>query len=235
MHEAIEKKEVPHCLDASCNGLVKPKIVFFGEQLPSEFFDNHSLPSEADLCIVMGTSLSVHPFAGLPQICRRDTPRVLINSERVGDMGGRPDDVLMIESCDSGVRKLAEACGWLQELEELWAKTARDEKPAAPPKDEVKKSRDELLEDEVDKLTREVDESLRLGKAQHEWLDKHVDKKIARKPDDEKDKESLAASLEPTDDPDSKVLAPVSNPGTTKTDPGGGLGHVFPHMKKPSL
>jgi NAD-dependent histone deacetylase SIR2 len=140
----------------------------------------------------------------------------------------------MIESCDSGVRKLAEACGWLQELEELWAKTARDEKPAAP-KEEVKKSRDELLEDEVDKLTREVDESLRLGKAQHDWLDKHVDKKIARIPDDEKDKESSAASLEPTDDPDSKVLAPVSNPGVTKTDPGGGLGHVFPHMKKPSL
>ncbi|CAA9957061.1 NAD-dependent deacetylase sirtuin-2 [Pyrenophora teres f. maculata] len=232
MQEAIEIKTVPRCLDTSCNGLVKPEIVFFGEQLPSDFFNNRHLPSQADLAIVMGTSLSVHPFASLPQLCEEETPRLLINQEKVGDLGGRPDDVLLLEACDSGVRKLAEACGWLEELEALWATTAPAEDVA--PKEPVKKSRDELLEDEVEKLTREVEENLRLGKAQQDWLDNHVDNKLARKQEDEDTTESVSGP-QPTDDPDSKKMAPVASPGATKTDPGGDLGHVFPHMKKPSL
>lgn len=230
MQEAIHKKWVPRCLDLSCNGLVKPEIVFFGEQLPAAFFENRNLTSEADLAIVIGTSLSVQPFASLPSFCEDRTPRLLINSEQVGDLGGRRDDVLMLEDCDSGVRKLAEACGWLEELEALWAKTARDETPETP-KEKEKKSRDEALQDEVDKLTKEVEESLRLGKAQHEWLDNHLDNKIARK----REEEAEIPSAQPTVDSDSSKLAPVATSSTTKTDPGGGLGHVFPFLKKPSL
>ncbi|KAF2802147.1 NAD-dependent deacetylase sirtuin-2, partial [Mytilinidion resinicola] len=124
MREAIREKRVPRCVDAACNGLVKPEIVFFGEQLPREFFENRELPREADLCIVMGTSLSVQPFAGLPSLCREETPRVLINMEQVGGIGSRADDVLVLGDCDAGVRKLAEAAGWLEELEALWARTA---------------------------------------------------------------------------------------------------------------
>jgi NAD-dependent histone deacetylase SIR2 len=90
MRYAIECKTVPHCVDTSCNGLVKPEIVFFGEQLPAAFFDNRDLPSQADLAIVMGTSLSVHPFASLPQLCTEKTPRLLINSDQVGDLDRGP-------------------------------------------------------------------------------------------------------------------------------------------------
>jgi NAD-dependent histone deacetylase SIR2 len=230
MHDIIRDKQVPRCLDDTCNGLVKPDIVFFGEQLPNAFFENRSLPSEADLCIVMGTSLSVHPFASLPQLCSDACPRLLINSEQVGDMGRWPDDVLLLEDCDSGVRKLAEACGWLEELETLWATTARRDEP--PPE---KKSRDELLEEEVDKLTKDIDESLRLSRAQQEWLDSHVDNKLARKQEDEETGgKSTATALQPTYDSESMTMASVSSPDTTKTDPGG-LEHVFPHLKKPSL
>ncbi|CAG5186140.1 uncharacterized protein ALTATR162_LOCUS11500 [Alternaria atra] len=229
MNEAIHNRSVPHCVDSSCNGLVKPEIVFFGEQLPSAFFDNRSLPAQADLCIVMGTSLSVQPFASLPQLCEDETPRLLINSERVGDMGQRTDDVLLLEDCDSGVRKLAEACGWLSELETLWATTAPKEDPTAP-KEEVKKSHDELLEDEVDKLTREVEENLRLNRAEHEWLENHVDNKLARNHEDGQGRDDSATELQPTVDPKSRA-----SPSETKTDPGGGLGHVFPHMNKSSL
>lgn len=227
MRTAVHSNTVPHCLDTSCNGLVKPDIVFFGEQLPSSFFEARDLPSEADLAIVMGTSLSVHPFASLPQFCRDRTPRVLINSEQVGDMGSRPDDVLMLEDCDSGVRKLAEACGWLGELEEMWAQTARpddsdstqtqeDEKP------QPKKSRDELLQEEIDKLTKDVEKALDMGKEQHEWLEKHVDRKIARA--QEEGVVDKGTNLKPPDDPESRTMAPIK-----KED--GGLGHVFPHLK----
>ena len=69
-------------------GLVKPRIVFFGEDLPRRF---HKLQlrdfRECDLLLVMGTSLQVDPFASL--IGHRDlaqnVPRVLFNRERVGE------------------------------------------------------------------------------------------------------------------------------------------------------
>jgi NAD-dependent histone deacetylase SIR2 len=179
MLKAINEKSVPHCLQEGCGGLVKPDIVFFGEQLPSEFFANMDLPREADLCIVMGTSLSVAPFAHLPGLCGDRTPRVLINGEAVGGLGSRPDDVLMIGDCDTGVRKLAEACGWLEELESMWAKTAPEKQPKTE-KEKAKKSRDEKLQEDVEKLTRDIEEGLKLEQAQHKWVNEHVDNNFAR-------------------------------------------------------
>ena len=37
MKDVVDAKEIPKC--PSCGGLVKPDIVFFGEALPSRFFD----------------------------------------------------------------------------------------------------------------------------------------------------------------------------------------------------
>jgi NAD-dependent histone deacetylase SIR2 len=230
MRTAIQTNTVPHCLTAPCTGLVKPDIVFFGEQLPASFFEARDLPADADLAIVMGTSLSVHPFASLPGFCKDRTPRLLINSEQVGEMGSRADDVLLLEDCDGGVRKLAEACGWLDELEELWAQTARPEDPAPEEKsgEKPRKNRDELLQEEIDKLTRDVESTLDLGKKQHEWLEKHVDRKIARKSDEENIE--AGENLKPPESEDSKVMAPVK-----KEEEEEGLSHVFPHMKKAAL
>lgn len=235
MLKAIREKTVPNCLDESCKGLVKPEIVFFGEQLPADFFANRSLPEEADLCIVMGTSLSVHPFASLPSLCRDGTPRVLINSERVGDLGHRADDVLVLEDCDAGVRKLAQACGWLEELESLWADTAREGLHQPPQKKEVeepKKDRDERLQDEVDKLTKEVEESLKLVESQHTWLENHVDNKFARVQEDAKHDGSTGtttATAEPT-----AKFTPASQSDASTSNSDGGLRHVFPWLDKKS-
>lgn len=161
----IEEKTIPKC--HTCEGLVKPEIVFFGEALPSAFFEARSLPAEADLAIVMGTSLTVQPFASLPSLTREYTPRVLINKERVGGIGSRADDVVVLDDCDTGVRKLAEACGWLEELEEMWAKTAPKEgSEIAKPEPGRARTMDEKLEDEIDKLTKEIDGTLNLSR----WL-----------------------------------------------------------------
>ncbi len=55
---------IPTCTE--CNSVVKPDIVFFGENLPQKFFQHvHSDFKECDLLIIMGTSLMVQPFAGL--------------------------------------------------------------------------------------------------------------------------------------------------------------------------
>ena len=119
MDEAVQKAEVPHCVVPQCNGLVKPDIVFFGEPLPEAFLRNRDVPSAADLCIIMGTSLSVQPFASLPSFCDHGVPRLLINRERVGGIGSRADDVLEMRDCDAGVRRLAAALGWGEDLEAL--------------------------------------------------------------------------------------------------------------------
>lgn len=162
MRDKVQEGQVPRCKE--CGGFVKPDIVFFGEALPESFFLNRSLPAAADLCIVMGTSLSVQPFASLPAMCSQGVPRVLINMERVGGMGSRPDDVLLLGDCDAGVRRFARAMGWEDELEARWEATNPDPK-AREEENAPLQTRDERLQDEVERLTEEVDRSLGLTNA----------------------------------------------------------------------
>lgn len=181
MKLAISKRDVPHCLTPQCNGLVKPDIVFFGEQLPENFHTNRDLPRTADLCIVMGTSLTVQPFASLPGFCSDGVPRVLINLEQVGGLGSRTDDVIVLEDCDAGVRKLAAALGWEEELQALWDDTkamqiAFDGSMEKP----QQKSKDENLEDRITSLTEEVEKSLKITNAHRNWLEEHLSKKQAK-------------------------------------------------------
>jgi Sir2 family len=174
----------------TCDGLVKPDIVFFGEALPESFHRNRTLPASADLAIVLGTSLTVQPFASLPSFVGEETPRILINLERVGGLGARADDVLLLGDCDAGVRKLADALGWLDELEELWQHTnptREDQKYQQLPV----KTGDEKLEEEVDQLTRDIDSTLKLSKDHSTWLKDHLSDKEDLEP-------SASAPLENT-------------------------------------
>lgn len=115
-------------------GLVKPKIVFFGEQLPDRFYNLHPEDlASSDLLIVLGTSLVVQPFAGLVSRASPTAPRLLINREPAGtndtlplgfrfhleDEGENWRDVWHQGDCDDGCRALAAALGWDAELEAL--------------------------------------------------------------------------------------------------------------------
>jgi NAD-dependent histone deacetylase SIR2 len=67
-------------MKCECNGLIKPDVVFFGEGLPKEFAEAFDCVAEADLVIIMGTSLVVFPFAFLAKVISNKTPVVLINN-----------------------------------------------------------------------------------------------------------------------------------------------------------
>lgn len=114
-------------------GLVKPKIVFFGEELPERFARLHRQDlATCDLLIVMGTSLVVHPFAGLVGYATRTAPRMLINRDRAGTcdslkfgfrfhLEGEDNwrDVFHEGDCDAGCTALAELLGWDKDLQAL--------------------------------------------------------------------------------------------------------------------
>ncbi|TKS70335.1 NAD-dependent protein deacetylase sirtuin-3, mitochondrial [Collichthys lucidus] len=112
---------VPKC--PTCKGVVKPDIVFFGEELPRHFFKYLIDFPAADLLIVMGTSLEVEPFASLAGAVRGSVPRLLINRDLVGPFAWRrrPQDVVQLGDVVSGVQALVDALGWTQELDALMA------------------------------------------------------------------------------------------------------------------
>lgn len=144
MKHHVAKKQIANCVD--CGGLVKPNIVFFGEALPMRFFLalESDLP-KADLCIVIGTSLLVHPFASLPTRIPAKVPRVLMNLEKVGDLGRRGDDVVIIGKCDDVVQQLVDRLGWTEALSEtLYSYQTKEPRS---------------VEDEVDEITRHVEKT----------------------------------------------------------------------------
>lgn len=170
MIEHVDRGDVPRCEDLGCQGLVKPDIVFFGESLPKEFDRKAFRVGIADLVLVIGTSLSVYPFAALPEQAQEGKPRVLFNLERVGNMGSRADDVMQLGDCDAGIRKLADALGWRQELEQFWEGVVGEEE--AHKQRATRKVHDAEVEDEVDKLTKEVESALNFEEAENPSQDK---------------------------------------------------------------
>jgi len=117
---------------------------------------------KADLLIVMGTSLTVHPFASLAGMVDHSCPRVLINLDHVGDFGSRTDDVVLLGKCDDIVRDLCKELGWEDELARLWAETEdsvitellpKENKPTPSKKDDVKEDALVGIEEQFTKLT----------------------------------------------------------------------------------
>lgn len=91
-------------------GYVKPDIVFFGESLPHDFHENFARIDEADLIIVMGTSLKVYPFAFLVQATPSSVPIVVINRD---NPGFDPSRILFLPGeIEDNVKLIMEALGW---------------------------------------------------------------------------------------------------------------------------
>jgi NAD-dependent deacetylase sirtuin 1 len=64
------------------NGIFKPNIVFFGEELNDHFHETiENDRYKCDLLIVIGSSLKVRPVAMIPQIIPSHVPQILINRE----------------------------------------------------------------------------------------------------------------------------------------------------------
>ncbi len=74
----VRSGRLPIC--QSCGELVKPDVVLFGELLPPAFEEAARLVTECDLLLVLGSSLRVHPVAGLVPGAKRAGAKVAIVS-----------------------------------------------------------------------------------------------------------------------------------------------------------
>ena len=67
VEELFDRRGVAIC--SACGGPVKPDVVLFGELLPEAAIDHATeLAETADLMLCVGSSLAVHPVAGLPRL-----------------------------------------------------------------------------------------------------------------------------------------------------------------------
>jgi NAD-dependent deacetylase len=67
VEDLFDERGVARC--AGCGGAVKPDVVLFGELLPEEAMARATeLAAGAELMLCVGSSLAVHPVAGLPAL-----------------------------------------------------------------------------------------------------------------------------------------------------------------------
>ena len=78
----VRKGEVPHC--TRCQAVVRPDIVFYGENLDSAVLTRAvEMFREAQLCLVLGSSLVVQPAASLPSYAlSHGSQLVIVNAQR---------------------------------------------------------------------------------------------------------------------------------------------------------
>lgn len=72
---------IPRC---SCGGVIKPDVVFYGENLPERFYELYTNPPQMDLLLVMGTSLLVEPVSSFILQLASRTTSILFNRDKTG-------------------------------------------------------------------------------------------------------------------------------------------------------
>jgi NAD-dependent deacetylase len=83
VHERVRDGDCPpRCGD--CDGLLKPGVVLFGEQLPEHaLYRSHALAEKSDVFLVAGSSLAVEPAASLPRTAAdHGATMVIVNLDR---------------------------------------------------------------------------------------------------------------------------------------------------------
>jgi len=90
----IDDGTIPLCLN--CNGILKPDVILFGEQLPqSALFEAQTAVRRCDLMVVAGSSLEVLPVAGLPMQAVDQGAHLIVINNSPTYINVRADVVIM--------------------------------------------------------------------------------------------------------------------------------------------
>ena len=107
LENILKAGETPQC--RNCGSLrIKPRIVFFGERLPEEVLERSwQEAQQADLMLVIGSSLVVYPAAGIPDLTLQAGGKLIyVNADR----GSRAElfDIILTGRAGSILPRLAE-------------------------------------------------------------------------------------------------------------------------------
>lgn len=105
MKEKLAEEDIPRC---ACGGVLKPDIVFFGENVKC-LAESEDLAARADLFFVIGTSCVVYPAAMIPQYVQGKI--VVVNQDPVSLDAG---SVVLTarEDIDAFFARVAEQLGY---------------------------------------------------------------------------------------------------------------------------
>ncbi|MEO1289795.1 MAG: NAD-dependent deacylase [Chloroflexota bacterium] len=99
IQQVLDNEEVPRCPE--CNGVLKPDVILFGEQLPYEqMMGAKKVARDAQLFIVIGSSLEVAPASDLPLIAKRNRAKLVIINKEPTIMDRFADAVIIGDCAD---------------------------------------------------------------------------------------------------------------------------------------
>ncbi len=119
MIEHVKKGEPLMC--TKCKNPCKPDIIMFGESLPVQFSQELDTMKQADLVIIIGTSLKVFPFSALIGMAGPTVPRIVVDRvvpDKIADSKEKRD-VLMLGDAEDSATKLAAMFGLEKEFNKL--------------------------------------------------------------------------------------------------------------------
>lgn len=77
MSDFIATGNIPRC--ASCDGILKPNVILFGEALPAQaMLTSNQAVQRCDVILIAGSSLEVAPVSELPHLAHRNGAKVII-------------------------------------------------------------------------------------------------------------------------------------------------------------
>jgi NAD-dependent deacetylase len=93
LEKFLEDGKVPHC--AECDGVIKPNVILFGEQLPIIQLQNaKKVARSCDVMLVVGSSLEVAPASDIPIIAKQNGAKVVFVNLAPTDMDNMADIVI---------------------------------------------------------------------------------------------------------------------------------------------
>ena len=91
----FEVADLPRCSIQTCNGILRPNVVWFGEALDAADLDSATrAASHAEVFLIVGTSANVYPAAGLAPLAKQHGAKVVEINAEATPMTGLCDLVL---------------------------------------------------------------------------------------------------------------------------------------------
>lgn len=93
LQQFLRSREIPRC--DTCNSVLKPNVILFGEQLPIQVLRRaQEAAKQADVMLVIGSSLEVAPASEIPLLARRNGAKIIIVNLDCTPLDGDADIVL---------------------------------------------------------------------------------------------------------------------------------------------